>query len=47
VKYINSVNEGIEKLTSADIESLKSLFRIFVTDILGLKDEASEKSDES
>lgn len=46
VKYINSVNEGIEKLNSADIETLKSLFNTFVTDILGLKDESSEKSDE-
>ena len=46
VKYINSANEGIEKLNSADIEALKSLFKTFVTDILGLKDESSEKSDE-
>jgi cysteinyl-tRNA synthetase len=46
VKYINSANEGIEKLNSADIEALKSLFNAFVTDILGLKDDSSEKSDE-
>jgi cysteinyl-tRNA synthetase len=46
VKYINSVNEGIEKLNEADIETLKSLFKTFVTDILGLMDESSEKSDE-
>jgi cysteinyl-tRNA synthetase len=46
VKYINSVNEGIEKLNSADIEELKKLFNTFVFDILGLKDESSGKSDE-
>jgi cysteinyl-tRNA synthetase len=46
VKYINSVNEGLEKLNESDIEVLKSLFNTFVIDILGLKDEASGKSDE-
>ena len=46
VKYINSVNEGIEKLNSADIEALKKLIMTFVFDILGLKDESSGKSDE-
>jgi cysteinyl-tRNA synthetase len=46
VKYINSANEGIEKLNSDDIETLKSLYNTFVTDILGLKDDSSEKSDE-
>lgn len=46
VKYINSANEGIEKLNSADIETLKQLFNTFVIDILGLMDESSGKSDE-
>jgi cysteinyl-tRNA synthetase len=46
VKYINSVNEGIEKLNATDIESLKNLFNTFFTEILGLKDEAVERSDE-
>ena len=46
VKYINSANEGIEKLNSSDIDSLKSIFNTFVIDILGLKDESSAKSDE-
>jgi cysteinyl-tRNA synthetase len=46
VKYINSVNEGIEKLTGADIEALKSLFTTFVTEILGLKEEGHGKVDE-
>ena len=45
-KYINSVNDGLEKLTAEDIESLRELFSTFVYDILGLKDESEEKSDE-
>jgi len=43
VKYINSVNDGSERLTSGDIDSLKNLFSTFVFDILGLKDEAPGK----
>jgi cysteinyl-tRNA synthetase len=46
VKYINSVNDGTEKLTVTDIELLKKLFDIFVFDILGLRDEASAGNDE-
>jgi cysteinyl-tRNA synthetase len=46
VRYINSANEGIEKLNSTDIESLKSLFNTFVTDILGLKAESESSTDD-
>jgi cysteinyl-tRNA synthetase len=46
VKYINSVSDGTEKLSSNDLESLKSLFNVFVFDILGLKDETAGRSDE-
>jgi cysteinyl-tRNA synthetase len=46
VKYINSVNEGTEKLTAADIEALNSLYTTFVTEILGLKEEGQGKVDE-
>ena len=46
VKYINSVNDGTEKLNSSDLDSLKSLFSTFVYDILGLKEEAEDKRDE-
>ena len=46
VKLINSVADGTEKLKSADIEALKSLFRIFVFEILGLQDEYSGKGNE-
>jgi cysteinyl-tRNA synthetase len=46
VKYINSANDGTEKLTVADIESLTKLFNTFVFDILGLRDEAANVNDE-
>jgi cysteinyl-tRNA synthetase len=46
VKYINSVSDGTEKLSSNDLESLKSLFNVFVFEILGLKDETLVRSDE-
>jgi cysteinyl-tRNA synthetase len=46
VKLINSAADGTEKLKSADIESLKSLFRTFVFEILGLQDEDSGKGNE-
>jgi cysteinyl-tRNA synthetase len=45
VKYINSANDGSEKLTVADIGSLTNLFNTFVFDILGLKDEAAGEND--
>lgn len=40
VKYINSVNDGSEKISREDLGMLKDLFGSFVTDILGLKPEA-------
>jgi cysteinyl-tRNA synthetase len=46
VKYINSVSDGSEKLTSADLKILKSLFQTFVFDILGLGNEIPEKGNE-
>jgi cysteinyl-tRNA synthetase len=46
VKYINSVSDGTEKLSSEDLESLKKLFNVFVFEILGLQDETASKGDE-
>ncbi len=46
VKLINSAADGTEKLKSADIEALQSMFRIFVFEILGLQDEYSGKGNE-
>jgi len=43
VKYINSVSDGTEKLTTADIKSLKDLFATFIFDILGLKNEEAAR----
>jgi cysteinyl-tRNA synthetase len=45
VKYINSVNEGLEKLNETDIASLKSLMNIFVFEILGLENEKDISND--
>ncbi len=45
VKYINSVNEGLEKLCETDIASLKSLMNIFVFEILGLENEKDISND--
>ena len=36
VRIINSVKDGKESLKSSDVEKLKSIFNIFVNDILGL-----------
>ena len=38
VKYINSVNDGSERLNNSDLDSLKNMFNTFVFDILGLKE---------
>ena len=46
VKIINSVNDGTEKLTISDLDSLKNMFHTFVIEILGLKDETLTRSDE-
>ncbi len=39
VKYINSVSDGTEKLTTGDIQFLNELFELFIFKILGLKNE--------
>jgi len=44
VKIINSANDGKEKLTQDDIKSLETLYNNFIFDVLGLKNEALEKS---
>jgi cysteinyl-tRNA synthetase len=46
IKYINSANDGTEKLDNTDLELLKELFNTFVFDILGLKDETGSQEDE-
>jgi cysteinyl-tRNA synthetase len=46
VRIINSVNDGKESLTNADIDLLKQIFDVFVTEILGLTDEGSQGNDQ-
>ena len=43
VRTINAVYDGTECLTAGDIERLKGLFRVFVFDILGLKEESGKE----
>jgi cysteinyl-tRNA synthetase len=46
VRIINSVNDGKESLTEKDIAELKSVAKIFVNDVLGLKDDVMENAGE-
>lgn len=46
VRIINAASDGTERVTSSDIDALKSLFRIFVYEVLGLADEEAGKSDD-
>ena len=46
VKYINSVNDGSDKLNASDIESLKNLMHTFVFEILGLENDKDGGNDE-
>lgn len=46
VRIINSLADNKETLSAEDLEQLKSIFDIFVTDILGLTDETSGNQDE-
>ncbi len=45
VRIINLVNDGKERLTAADIASLKELFRIFVHELFGLRAEEAVGND--
>jgi cysteinyl-tRNA synthetase len=42
VRMINSVWDKKETISAEDLEILKEMFRLFIFDILGLKEEASE-----
>jgi cysteinyl-tRNA synthetase len=44
VRYINAASNDTERLSSADIEILKGLFKTFVFEILGLRDEEAGKA---
>jgi len=47
VRIINSVADGISKIDATGMAELKELFRIFVFEILGLKDESADKADDN
>ncbi|MEE4115916.1 MAG: cysteine--tRNA ligase [Marinilabiliaceae bacterium] len=44
VKLINSVNDGKEAISPGDLDELKSMYRLFVNDVLGFIKEESEVS---
>jgi cysteinyl-tRNA synthetase len=47
VRIINSVNAGSETISASDLETLKKLFKDFISDILGLKEESSATHDDT
>ena len=46
VKFINSIADGKESIDPVNLTALKDLYKKFVYEILGLKDESSGKNDE-
>ncbi|HKK41259.1 MAG TPA: cysteine--tRNA ligase [Bacteroidales bacterium] len=46
VRMINSATDGSEKIDALSLEKLKKIYVTFVSDILGLKDEAAGTNDE-
>jgi cysteinyl-tRNA synthetase len=44
VRMINSLAHGQEKISAADLDELKTLFKVFVFDILGLSGEKQEST---
>jgi cysteinyl-tRNA synthetase len=46
VRIVNAASDGAEKVDEKDIQSLKDLFSTFVSDILGLRNEAASGGDE-
>ena len=47
VRIINSTNDGKETISETDLKSLKKLFYNFVFDILGLKEDMENNTDDS
>ena len=45
VRIINSINDGTEKINQTDLEELKSIYNIFVFDVLGFKNETSNNEE--
>ncbi len=47
VRIINLINDGKESINQNDLENLKSLYKIFVLDVLGLQEDKSSGSKET
>lgn len=47
VRIINSVHNGLETLTSEDIAVLKNIFDVFVSEILGLKEDTLQDTSDT
>jgi cysteinyl-tRNA synthetase len=45
-KLINQVNDGKETLSKEDLTFVKNIFNVFVTDLLGLKNEINTNNDQ-
>ena len=45
VKMINSINSGNEKISTVDLDELKSFYNSMIFDILGFKEEQSDSGD--
>jgi cysteinyl-tRNA synthetase len=43
-KVINSIHDGKETISAGDFEELKSVFKLFVEDLLGIKTEENASS---
>jgi cysteinyl-tRNA synthetase len=46
VRIINSINDKKDSISLEDLKHLKDIFKIFIEDILGLKDESSSTNDQ-
>ena len=46
IRYINSIKSGKEKISAEELEKLKALYKTFVIDLLGLKEENSSSNNE-
>jgi cysteinyl-tRNA synthetase len=46
VRIINSIADGKEKISAADLEALKATIKLYVFDILGLRNEKAEGADD-
>lgn len=46
VRWIHAIDQGLEKITETDLRELKHLLHLFTFEILGLKQEENDRSDQ-